>query len=138
MASIDYAFVADYAKVESQGTLTVVGASWTFVVADGFPTQRRMAVAGRIRGAMDEGPIPMRVTARGPGRTFEIVAGIDLVAGPDARPYGPERYVGHLFAIDMGIPLLQAGLYEVLVELPNEGLTKRLAFEAQLGGQPAE
>lgn len=133
MAEIDYAFLADYAKVEPNGVLTAVGASWTFAESSQFPTAWRLAVACRVRATLAEGAIPFQVVFRGPvgaANTVTLTAGGELVPGEVVRPYGPEGRVGHLFAIDMQVPLPAPGLYEVEIELPQHGDRRRLAFDA--------
>lgn len=137
MAEIDYAFLAEFAKVEPHGVLTVVGASWTFVEAAQFPMSYRMSVACRVRATIDEGPIPFSVMFRGPTvATMPITIGAEglLEAGPNTHPYGPDNRLGHLFAMDMQVLLSEPGLYEVLIELPEHGDRRRLAFDAMRTG----
>lgn len=134
MAEIDYAFLADFAKVEPHGVLTVVGASWTFIEAPQFPIGWRLAVACRVRGTVSEGPVPFVVTFNGPvgaDQRVSISTEGALVVGDHVRPYGPDSdRVGHLLAMDLQVPLPEPGLYEVIVELPESGERRRIAFEA--------
>ncbi|TIC84112.1 hypothetical protein [Nocardioides sp. GY 10127] len=132
MARIDYAFVADFAKVEPSGTLTVVGASWTFVTATEFPSAHRMAVAGRVRAALSEGAVELLIAVQGPNDSFRIEGGATLVSTDAAAPYGPDNAVGYLFALELTVPLLEEGLYEIFVDLPEHDEHRRLAFEARL------
>ncbi|TDW91121.1 hypothetical protein [Kribbella sp. VKM Ac-2566] len=127
MATLDYAFLADYAKVQPNGTLTSVGASFTFVEAQSLPTTHRMAVAARVRARIDEQIIPFRVEITGPGESFRLGVDGQLSPGPDSRPYG-EGFVGHLLAMDIQIPLPSAGLYTVNIELEGKHV-RRLAFD---------
>ncbi|MGA8245722.1 MAG: hypothetical protein WB797_02365 [Nocardioides sp.] len=129
MAELDYAFLANYATVES-GKLTAVGASWTFMGVPAFPQAARMAVAGRVRGRMDEPPIDLTVELVGPEDGFRIAATGQLAPAATTRPYG-DGMVGHLFAVDMAVLLPQAGLYEVFVTINGEQ-ARRLAFEASV------
>ncbi len=127
MAELDYAFVADFARVEPNGTLTSIGASWTFLEAKELPAVHRMAVAGRIRARVEEGEIGVRIDVRGPNDLFNIAA-TGMVGGrTGARPYG-DGLVGHLFALDLQIPLPTEGTYIINVELDGEQV-RRLAFE---------
>ena len=127
MAVLDYAFVADFAKVEPNGTLTAIGASWTFVQANTLPSVHRMAVAGRIRGKVGEVPIAIRVDVWGPDDTFRLAAEAQLGPSTKARPYG-DGFVGHLFALDLQIPLPAVGLYVIYIDLDGER-ARRLAFD---------
>lgn len=128
MADIDYAFVAEFARVEPNGTLTAIGSSWTFLEAETIPTAHRMAIAGRVKAHVDEGTVPVKVRLQGPDRSFELSAEADLIRPPESKPYGG-GFVGLLFAIDLQLLIPQTGLYEVFIELPAEQKTRRLAFE---------
>ncbi|HCB06110.1 MAG TPA: hypothetical protein PLZ93_09675 [Nocardioides sp.] len=128
MAELDYAFIADFAKVEPNGTLTAVGASWTFLNAREFPSAHRMAVAGRVRGSVDEEPVTLRIDVRGPNDTFRLATDSQLSPQVSARPYGDGR-VGLLFALDLQVPLTSVGLYEIYISV-NGVEARRLAFEA--------
>lgn len=133
MAELDYAFLADFAKVEPNGTLTTVGASFTFVTTRQLPAAHRMAVAGRVRGLVGEEPIPFRIEIVGPDGSFRIGAESELTPGPTARPYG-EGFLGHLFALDLAIPLPQVGLYVVNVSVSGEH-ARTLAFDVVLNDE---
>jgi len=127
MANLDYAFLADFAKVEPNGTLTTVGASFTFVTAVALPTTHQMAVAGRARGGIDEDAIPLRIEIVGPDEAFQLGAEGLLLKGPHARPYGG-GLIGHVFALNVQIPLSTEGLYVVNVRVGDEA-PRRLAFD---------
>ena len=128
MIEFDYAFIADFAKVEANGTLTAVGASWTFVRVARLPASHRMAVAGRVRAPVDVASIPFRIEVIAPENTFRMGLAGELKRAPDARPYGPDLKVGHLFALDMDLALPTAGLYEVHLYVGDEHV-RRLAFD---------
>lgn len=129
MAEIDYAFLADFAKVEPTGTLTAVGASWTHVNAAQIPTGHRLAVAGRIRSRDVDGDVALRISVTGPGKTFEIVTE-GLLTAANAMVYG-DGWVGLLFALDLQVPLPSEGLYWVEVSLPGSDESRRLGFEVR-------
>ncbi|WP_435744859.1 DUF6941 family protein [Nocardioides sp. SYSU DS0663] len=135
MPEIDYAFLADFAKVEPTGTLTVVGASYMFVNAPQLPTAHRLAIAGRIRARADDGTVPIRITIAGPEGTFEIATEGELDSST-AEPYG-DGYVGLLFALDLQVPLPAAGTYWVEVMLTGSDDRRRLAFEVRHRGPEA-
>jgi hypothetical protein len=72
MAELDYAFIAEFAKVEG-GKLTAIGASYMQITPPAFPVAHYLSVAGRIRAPEDTetGAIPTRTDrdVRGsPGR----------------------------------------------------------------------
>lgn len=64
-AELDYAFLAQYAKTEA-GTIAAVGASFTEVHVETFPTMMDIAVAGRIRRDVAEKPPTLRIEFSGP------------------------------------------------------------------------
>lgn len=127
MATLDYAFLADFAKVEPNGTLTSVGASFTYVKAQQLPARHQLAVAGRVRAHIDESDIPLRIRATGPDETFTMGTDGLLTSGPNLMPYG-SGWVGHLFALNIELPLPALGLYTVTVQV-GDGEPRRLAFD---------
>lgn len=129
MAELDYAFVADYARVEPGGKLTAVGASWTHVIVPAFPTNHLMAVAGRVRADENDPPCQLAVSLAAPNDSFKLTYNVELHRDLSVRPYAGR--IGHLFAIMTGLPLLSEGLYEILIELDGAH-ARRLAFEVSL------
>lgn len=132
MIELDYAFLADYARVESNGTLTVIGASWTFIVASQVPAVHRMAIAGRIRSTPEAEPVPLRIEVVAPEGKYRMALNAELTRAPAARPYGAAGRVGHLFAVDMDLPLPVYGLYEVHIHVADRH-ARRLAFDVVEG-----
>jgi hypothetical protein len=129
VAELDYAFLAEYAKVEPGGNLTAVGASYTHLFVPAFPNQHLVSVAGRVRAAVGESP-SLRITFQTPNETFQMQADVQLNAVPDARPYGPALdMVGLQFAMSFVVPLPTQGLYEVHLAL-DEVHVRMLAFTA--------
>lgn len=126
MADLDYAFLADFAKVEANGTLTSVGASFTFLEAAQLPAAHRLSVAGRVRALVGETP-DLRVDVRGPDDLFRLGVNGPLTHSVNARPYAEGR-IGILFALDLQVPLPAAGLYSVGIEVDGTEV-RRLAFE---------
>lgn len=136
MAEIDYAFVADYARVEENGTLTTVGASYMFLGVERFPAPHRLYIAGRVRGREDEEPPVMSVTVTGPGDPpFKVSTTAQLQRSTNARPYGDGK-LGYLFAMEASIVLAAPGLCEVIITLPDYDEERRLAFEAEVYRRP--
>lgn len=132
MANLDYAFLADYARVETNGTLTSIGASFTHVTAQSLPTSHRIAVAGRVRAPLDERDIQLGIDLVGPNDSWVLRTEAVLNPTEDSRPYGDEGLIGHLFALDVQIPLPEEGLYRVNLVLNGEPV-RMLAFDAVSG-----
>lgn len=128
MAELDYAFVAEYAKVEQGGSLTSVGASYTHLTVPSLPVQHLLCVAGRIRAGVDELP-EIGVEIQSPGGNFKL--GINMVT-TDVSGYRPyDGKIGLLFAANTFIPILVAGLYEVHIAVDGS-LARRLAFDVEV------
>ena len=129
MAELDYAYLADYVSLQD-GKLTAVGASFTFAALPSVPTPVAVGIAGRVRAHIDEGAVQVEIKVTPPKESFEMSFSGDLHAGPRARPYG-DGMVGLLFAINMQLPVEEAGLYEF--EILIDGVkARRLAFEIEL------
>lgn len=132
MADLDYAFLADYATVES-GKLTVVGASYTHVKVVAFPAMHSVAVAGRVRVPEDVRVCPMGIRFESPGDDgLTIDTELVLQAG-DAVPY--RGRIGIVFAATFIVPIDREGLYWVDLNLDGKSV-RRLAFEASVLGRP--
>ncbi|MBL0706625.1 DUF6941 family protein [Sinomonas cellulolyticus] len=129
MPELDYAMLAEFAKVEAD-RLTVVGASYTHVFAPEVPTTHLLHVAGRVRAKVDGSEFPLRVRFSDPRSNVEIA--IEGVLDPKhaGRPYGDK--VGVMFAAGFTVPISSEGLYEVFIEIDGEQV-RRLAFDVSVG-----
>lgn len=127
MADLDYAFVADFARVDPNGTLTAVGASWTHAWVHDVPAAIRLAVAGRMRLQEAEQAIPMRIEMENSagellvGTNFELSRSTNSVAYRDGR-------VGILFAVNAVVPVTEIGLVHIGV-LAQDLKLRDLYFE---------
>lgn len=130
VAELDYAYIAEFAKVEG-GTLSAIGASYTEVQADSFPTTHIFACAGRVRLAAGEDPAEIRVRIVAPEKDYELVA--TGIVDPESGTEYDSKVAG-VFAFTNSIPLRVEGLYEVFVEINGEEV-RRLAFEVRVSQQ---
>ncbi|MFF2296983.1 DUF6941 family protein [Arthrobacter sp. NPDC058127] len=130
MAELDYAFLAEFAKVENN-QLTVVGASYTHVLAQTLPVNHLLYVAGRVRIAESEPAPTLSIKFRSPAEGLEIGVDSTLSTQP-ARPY--DGKIGLTFAVGLGVPLMAEGLYEVVIELDGVQV-RRLAFDLASGSE---
>lgn len=125
LPNLDYAFLADYAKVEGNGTLTSVGASFTRISATTVPVGQLMSVAGRVRVAEAAPPCPLSIIFAGPGGSPEIT--VEMTVSPEsAVPY--QGRVGVLFAVNTVVPIMVYGLHNVMVALDGQEV-RRLSYE---------
>jgi hypothetical protein len=86
MAELDYAFVAEYAKVEA-GKLTVVGASFSDIRPPSLPLHHLLFIAGRVRAPEDAETIGIRVRINPPGSNVNVVVDGTVTVGDDAARY---------------------------------------------------
>lgn len=133
---LDYAFLAEFAKVEPNGTLTSIGASYTRLAVPQLPSSHQLTVAGRLRAPQSEPDVPLRMVYSEPGdpeSSFRLEA--DLVAsGRNSAPYG-EGWVGVLFVFGTTVPLMKTGLHKLQIEASGE-VVRRLYFEVLIARQP--
>lgn len=125
MTELDYAFIAEYAKVEG-GKLTVLGASYTEVRVPSLPYPHVIAVAGRIRTQRDAKPFPLKVTFNPPGAGAELV--IEGMIHPETASQVYADKAAVLFTVTNTVVMTEPGLCEVLIELEGD-LARRLAFD---------
>lgn len=130
MAELDYAYLAEYARVDPPGAITAVGASYTHIFVPTFPGQHLLSVAGRIRTVVGEGSLTLGIAVRFEA-AFELKVELPILEADNARPYNDK--VGRLFAITTVVPLPGPGLYEVDLSIDGENV-RRLAFDAELAG----
>ncbi|MHA7240013.1 DUF6941 family protein [Arthrobacter sp. TMS1-12-1] len=128
MADLDYAFLAEFAKVEGN-KLTAVGASYTHVQVPSLPSQHLVYVAGRIRAP--EGSDAPQVTIRyvSADEAVEIALEASLTV-EHARPYAGR--IGLTFAMGFGVPLSAEGLHNVYIQLDGTDV-RHLAFTVVQG-----
>jgi hypothetical protein len=124
MAELDYAFIAEFAKVEN-GKLTAVGASYIDVRPGILPTQQLLAVAGRVRAPEDVEVIGLRIRINPPGNAMNIIVTGELRPGPETVRY--DGKLGVLFALSAPVTLTTEGLCEIFIDV-DEVEQRRLAF----------
>ena len=124
MAELDYAFIAEFAKVEN-GKLTAVGASYLDVQPPIFPAAHSFSVAGRIRAPEGTDAIALRIRIIPPGNAMNIVLNWSINPGPETEPY--DGKIGFLFAVQAAIALVAEGLCEIFVDIDTVQ-QRRLAF----------
>lgn len=127
MAELDYAFVADFARVES-GKLTAVGASYSQVSVEAFPATHFFAIAGRVRAAADTAPIDLRIIVRPPADGPTVIMRGTMT--PESGPIAYDGKIGVVFAVTNILLIAGPGLVEIFIEIDGEQ-QRRLAFDVQ-------
>lgn len=123
MAELDYAFIAEYAKVEA-GKLTAVGAGYLDIRPPTLPAQHILFIAGRIRAPEDTESIALTIRINPPGNVNIVLDGT-ITVGPEEPRY--DGKVAVMFAASAAIPLPSAGLCEIFVDVDGKQ-ERRLAF----------
>ncbi len=118
MAELDYAYLAEYARVDPGGSLTSVGGSYTHVGVGAVPAQHLLGVAGRIRTTTDSPGVTLRIVMRDEAKKMSLSLETQLQPEENARVYAGNK-VGILFAINTVMPIVGLGSYEVVVELDD-------------------
>jgi hypothetical protein len=127
MPDLDYAFIAEYARVDPGGKLTAIGASYTEVPVPQLPVSHLLSVAGRIRSTLESEPARLRVVLKPPGGNVSLSLESELRPGADLRPYDGDK-VGIVFALTTVVPLTTPGLCEVRLFLDDQEV-RLLMFE---------
>jgi hypothetical protein len=125
MAELDYAFIAEFAKVEN-GKLTAIGASYIDIRPPVLPIQHLLSIAGRARAPEDTEVIGFSININPPGNAMNFVLAGEMRpdAGDSVRYDGK---VGVLFAFSIPITLTVEGLCEIFVKI-DDAEPRRLAF----------
>lgn len=127
LPSLDYAFLADFARVDPNGTLTVVGASFTMLQVEALPVGHLFSIAGRVRIADGSGPVALTAEVAGPEGSPRIGVQTELRQGDHAVVY--QGRVGVVFCLTTIYPIGREGLYTVTLSLEGRPV-RHLAFEA--------
>lgn len=127
LPNLDYAFLAEYAKVEANGTLTSIGASFTRISAVSTPVGQFMSVAGRVRVAEAALSCPLAITFIGAGGSPEVKVETTVSPGTSV-PY--RGRVGVLFAVNTVVPIVEHGLHHVTITLDGQEV-RQLSYEVE-------
>jgi hypothetical protein len=130
MAALDYAMLAEYARIDSAGLLTIVGGGFDRVrVVGGDRPVQQMYVALRVLMTEDEDRVPFEIKVRAPEHEYEIVVGGATERAADATPVG--GFYSFTAAMGVVAPLPMAGEYVVEIILAGD-VVRRLAFVVTL------
>ena len=125
MAELDYAVLADFARVDGDGTLTVVGGHRTSVVVPDLPAQQVLAVAGRLWMGRREPPAQLVLGALTPEGEVPVVATWTLEPGPE-QVEGSGRHSAS-FAVTVVAPVASTGGYALVLTVNGE-VARQLPF----------
>lgn len=136
MAVLEYAFLAEYIRLDPSGTWSALGAAFSNITAASLPAQQPLSIGGRVLLDDDEDVARVRFTITGPDDTFRLVT--EAMTAPvqvadDAEPDEPRAV---MFAAMGVIPLATAGRYTVEVQA-GDGPSQTLWFRVKVADSPA-
>ncbi|KYK00858.1 MULTISPECIES: hypothetical protein [unclassified Micrococcus] len=123
--ALDYAFLAEYARVEGN-SLTAVGASFTLLEVPSFPLTTTVYVAGRFRAPEHGDPFAVSVTAGKADDEPAITMATTFDPKDALHPYRDR--VGITFAVGLPVQFATAGLKQVSILIEDEPV-RDLYFE---------
>jgi hypothetical protein len=74
MAELEFAFLAEYVRLDAGGTWSALGAGFTTIWASALPAQQIFSVAGRLVLDPDEESASVQISITGPDEAFRIVS----------------------------------------------------------------
>jgi hypothetical protein len=117
MAKLDYALLAEYARVDPSGLLTTVGASFDRVRARNAAAGQQIFVALRVLLDASETTVDFEISVRPPSGGFTIGLSGQATRNPDAVPV--DGRVGVVVTVGVLVPLPESGRYLVTVTLAD-------------------
>lgn len=129
MAELDFAMLAEYARLDAAGLLTVVGGGFDRVQASGPGLVHRMSVAARIKLADDESGanFEIKIIPPGPSNFTMGISGVSTIK-EGAQPVAGNA--GVISVVDLGVPISEAGRYTVQFFIAGK-LARELPFEVE-------
>jgi hypothetical protein len=132
MAELEFAFLAEYVRLDAGGTWSALGAGFTTIWAAALPAQQIFSVAGRILlDPGEEGSADVQITIAGPDEAFRIVSQA-LVTPRGGPPFDTDEdgRIPLTFASAGALALPSLGLYTILVQV-GEAPPRKLTFEVK-------
>lgn len=127
MASLDFAFVSESARLEPGNTLSALGIGFTHIQLSRFPIAVPVAVAGMAwLEEEDGGKADLVVTLVGAQDSYELSVEQTLFA-PEGEPYMEGRQAA-CFVAPLTLPLTTEGIYRVNLKL-NGTLARSIQLE---------
>ncbi len=118
MATLDYALLAEYARVDPSGLLTAVGGSFDRVRAANPAAGQQVFVAMRLLLDVSETSAEFDVSVRPPSGQFTM--GFSGSAMPNAAAEPVDGKIGVVTTMGMVVPLVERGRYLVTVTLRGQ------------------
>lgn len=135
MAQLDYAMLAEFARADQAGLLTVVGGGFDRIQVSSLGLVHQMFLVVRFRLTDDEKLVNFEVKVVPPGEPqFELTVTGSATVSPTSRPV-PGNF-GTLSVIGLGLPIASPGSHRVQIYLEGD-LVKELPFDVDVASQAA-
>jgi hypothetical protein len=129
MASLDFVLLAEYARVDQAGLITIVGGGFDRVRVPAQGGMQQVFVAMRI--VLDEGEpdVPFEVKVQSPDNQYEIGVAGTTSRAPGVQP--ADGKVNFIAAIGLAVPIQMAGRHLVQILLAGE-VVRHLPFVVEI------
>jgi hypothetical protein len=122
VAELDYALLADYARVDADGTLTAIGAHRAVIAVGALPAQQVLAAAGRLWMGRREPAAHLELSARTPEGDVGTIAAWEVLPGLEQADL-PGR-VSACFALAVVAPLSSTGAHVLVLSVNGEAVAE--------------
>jgi Family of unknown function (DUF6941) len=128
MASLDFVLLAEYARVDQAGLITIVGGGFDRVRVPAQGGMQQVFVAMRIVLDEREPDVPFEVKAQSPDNHYQIGVAGTTRRVPDVQP--SDGKINFIAAIGLVVPIQMAGRYLVQIVLAGE-VVRSLPFAVE-------
>jgi hypothetical protein len=135
VAELDFAMLAEFARVDPSGLLTIVNGAFDQIEMPGPGLVQRMALAFRIELEPNETSASFEVKITQPDEGAALL-GLSGTSVPNTEGKTPVGKLGVITAVDMGFPVMKPGRYVIQVFVEGE-LAKQLPFDVRFQTPPA-
>lgn len=118
MATLDYALLAEYARIDPAGLVTIVGGSFDRVQATSTNGAQQTYVVLRVLLAESEEAVSFEVSVEPPNKAYALQIAGTAERNPAAVPV--DGRVGVTLTIGLMVPIVAAGRYVARVSLEGQ------------------
>lgn len=118
MATLDYALLAEYARIDPAGLVTIVGGSFDRVQATRTSGAQQTYVVMRVLLDESEEAASFEVSIEPPGKNYTLQVAGTAARNPAAVPV--DGRVSVTLAIGLMVPIVAAGRYVARVSLEGK------------------
>lgn len=127
MARVDFVYLAESARIDSDGALHVLGASFRRIRAESLPGHALIAIVGQMSFDLPPDPaaaLPLTIKVEAPGLDLELTGELQLKPEPiEGLP------LTAMFVAGTALPLTTLGVYTVTVSIDDQPRTMRFRVD---------